>query len=268
MNVKLVTSFVLFCSPAFAHEFWIEPSKFRPEVGEKVELRLRVGEQFEGQPAPRKNDRIKVFAYFAPHEGAPIAISGPDDADPAGGMEIAKPGLYILGFHNTPSRIELEPEKFEEYLKGDGLDWVIAERKRLGESDKPGRELYSRCAKALLSAGDSDGKGFDRRFDFPLEFIPQSNPSAVKAGDKLDVLLLFNQKPISGVKVSAMRRGAFDKAVSARTDANGVVRLPLDEPGLWLIFAVHMTRAENDADADWQSFWASLTFKQPANSKD
>jgi hypothetical protein len=52
--------------------------------------------------------------------------------------------------------------------------------------------------------------------------------------------------------------------VTARTDGRGRATLKLDRPGFWLVKAVHMIPAPADAGADWESFWASLTFAVPS----
>ena len=49
--------------------------------------------------------------------------------------------------------------------------------------------------------------------------------------------------------------------ISARTDDDGRVRLRLDSPGMWLIKAVHVIPAPAGMNAEWESFWASLTFE-------
>jgi hypothetical protein len=42
------------------------------------------------------------------------------------------------------------------------------------------------------------------------------------------------------------------------------VQLPLSEAGIWLIKAVHMIEMPPDNKvAQWESFWASLTFELP-----
>ena len=43
----------------------------------------------------------------------------------------------------------------------------------------------------------------------------------------------------------------------------GARAFTLPRAGAWLIKAVHMIRAPSDAGADWESFWASLTFALP-----
>ena len=46
----------------------------------------------------------------------------------------------------------------------------------------------------------------------------------------------------------------------ARSDTDGRVRLPLQRAGRWLVKAVHMVPAPAGANAEWASYWASLTF--------
>ena len=40
------------------------------------------------------------------------------------------PGLLVIGYRSNPSAIELAAEKFNQYLKEDGLDAVVALRAR------------------------------------------------------------------------------------------------------------------------------------------
>src|SRR5207249_7443329 len=59
--------------------------------------------------------------------------------------------------------IELEPEKFESYLKDEGLERVVKIRSDRKETLKPGREVFSRCAKTLLKVGAGAADGQDRK---------------------------------------------------------------------------------------------------------
>jgi hypothetical protein len=54
--------------------------------------------------------------------------------------------------------------------------------------------------------------------------------------------------------------------VLALRAARGQVRLPLAAPGEWLVKAVHMVALEGVPEADWQSYWASLTFALPSTN--
>ncbi len=49
-----------------------------------------------------------------------------------------------------------------------------------------------------------------------------------------------------------------------RTDAEGMVTVQLDKPGVWMIKAVNIQPIIGDPKALWQSYWASYVFDLPA----
>ena len=103
-------------SRAAAHDFWIEPSTFRPKANEPVQLSLRVGEHFKGDPVPRNPEKMEGFIIRGPdHYSRPV--NGTDGVDPAGSLSLEADGMYVVGYRSKRSKIELEAEKFEEYLK-------------------------------------------------------------------------------------------------------------------------------------------------------
>ncbi|HEV2104189.1 MAG TPA: hypothetical protein VGU27_00575, partial [Candidatus Eisenbacteria bacterium] len=58
-------------------------------------------------------------------------------------------------------------------------------------------------------------------------------------------------------------RDSLPPCFSARTAADGSVRVPLGRDGEWLLSCVHMEPSADPAVADWQSQWASLAFARP-----
>jgi uncharacterized GH25 family protein len=245
---------LVFVAPfAFAHDLWIEPSSFRPAVGERVVVALRVGQDLAGEPAPRIPALIDRFVL------GDSPIVGRAGADPAGSVVVARPGLQWIGYQSKGYPVSLGARKFEDYLKEEGLERVIAERKKKGQSAAPERERFYRCAKSLLDVRVGITKA-DAPIGQTLELVPQKNPYALSRGDALPLSLLFRGKPIANVLVVAMRKGAPERAVRARTDAKGRVTLRLDGAGFWLVKAVHMEAAPPNAGVDWESWWASMTF--------
>jgi uncharacterized GH25 family protein len=242
--------------PACAHDFWISPASFRPEPGSRVALHLEVGERFEGARVPRAPDRIERFVLAG--AGGNADVPGIAGADPAGVATIPAAGAWLAGYRSRPTPIELPAETFESYLREEGLDRVLGARAARGESGKPGREIYSRCAKALLVAGDRGAAGFDRVLGFRLEIVPETNPGAVPG--EFVARLLFEGRPLEGALVSMIRKGAPPLA-SVRSDREGRARFPVDAAGVWLVKAVHMLPAPDPAVADWESLWASLVFE-------
>jgi uncharacterized GH25 family protein len=249
-----------------AHDFWIEPSTFRPAPGDKVAVSLRVGDAFPGEAVPRWPERIERFALVGP--AGESEVFGLRGMDPAGFAVPAGPGLHLLVYDSNHARLTLEGDRFETHLAEQGLEQVSALRKERGESAKAATEIYSRCAKALLQVGPQEagqGAGYDRALGLPLELVPLADPYALDGGGSLPLLLLYERKPLSGAFVEARSPGR-EESVSGRTDAAGRIALSLPGPGVWMVKAVHMVPAPAGGDADWESFWASLTFEVPASS--
>ena len=75
--------------------------------------------------------------------------------------------------------------------------------------------------------------------------------------------LLYQGKPLAGALVMALDTTDAQTPQQVRSDAEGHASFTLPRAGAWLIKAVHMIPAPRDAGADWESFWASLTFSLP-----
>lgn len=242
-----------------AHDFWIEPSTFTPAAGQRVTFRLRVGQELRGDPLPRDPNLLERFVSVGPAGEMPVL--GRAYTEPAGVMAFQSPGLNVIVYDSGRSPLALEAAKFEKYLKLEGLEKISALRASRGQSAAPGKEVFSRCAKSLLAVGGGAGAGYDQVLGQRLELVPEANPYSLAGGGELPVRLLYQGKPLAGALVVALQKDRPEARVSARSDAKGRVRLKLDRPGFWLVKAVHMVPAPREVDADWESFWASLTFE-------
>jgi len=187
-------------------------------------------------------------------------VVGREGSDPAGFWRVANPGVQVLGYSSNASPVDLTAEKFNQYLKEEGLDDVAAARAKRNQTGAPVKELFSRCAKSLVLSGPLGPAG-DRVLGFPLELVAEKNPYSMQAGEQLPVRLTYEGRPLRGALVIAMNRLNPTEKISARTDANGRVRLKLPKNGMWMLKAVHMIPAPAASKADWSSYWASLTFE-------
>jgi uncharacterized GH25 family protein len=242
-----------------AHDMWIEPATFFPDTGQMVGVRLRVGQDFLGDPLPRDPRLINEFVVQDAAGRQPLV--GRDGSDPAGFLRIATPGLQIIGYRSNPSPVEQTAEKFNQYLKEEGLDAIAALRAQRNQTGASARELFSRCAKSLVVSGASGKTQGDRVLGFTLELVAERNPYALDAGQELPVRLNYENRPLAGALVVAMNRLRPWEKLTARSDQAGRVRFKLHENGMWLIKAVHMVDAPAGTDADWISYWASMTFE-------
>ncbi|MGH8286329.1 MAG: DUF4198 domain-containing protein, partial [Steroidobacteraceae bacterium] len=255
---------VALISPAVsAHDFWIEPATFHPQLGELVSISLREGDGFDGRPVPR--DATRIAQFIARGAGGAQPIVGLDGRDPAGVARLSAPGMYVLGYQSNHAFTTMEAWRFEEHLIEKGLEKIAELRRKRGISNRSAREAYSRYSKALVHAGDPSGEAASRPLGFKLELIAEFDPYEMGSRREASFRLLFDGKPLEGALVTATSRDAPDSAMRARTDAEGRVKYRLRDTGAWLIAAVHMIEAPPGLGAEWESFWASLTFELPGN---
>jgi len=265
-RLPLLLAIALLPVAATAHEYWLLPDRFAAPAGEPIGIAHRVGAGWPGETLPRAPERIVRFALV--DAGGERAIEGRAGADPAGAIALRRPGPAIAVYRSRTSSVRLEAEAFESYLREEGLDHVLAYRSRHGESGQPGVEIFSRNAKALIVGdGPTPASGtavWRRPVGLDLELVPESDPRRPPSGGPLSVRLLFRGKPLAGAMVKALPKDGNERLLSARTDAQGRARLALNEPGVWLINAVHMIEAPAASGARWESLWSSLTFERPA----
>jgi uncharacterized GH25 family protein len=260
LRLFVVAVVALVAVPLGAHDMWIEPASFWPDAGQIVGVRLRVGQDLLGDPLPRDPRLIREFVVDDGTERK--ALVGRDGADPAGFFRVASPGLLIVGYHSHPTAIDETAEKFNQYLKEEGLDAIAALREKRGETGSKTREVFSRCAKSLVLSGSPNAAQGDRALGFTLELIAERNPYTLRGDEDLPVRLSYENRPLSGALVVAMNRSNPAQKLTARTDNAGRVRFRVKASGMWLIKAVHMEAAQAGTGAEWASYWASLTFER------
>ncbi len=244
-----------------AHDFWIEPSTFHPARGATVSVGLRVGENFIGDSVPRRRDLIETF--IVRQSGRDESVTGIEGADPAGFLHADGGDTAIIAYRSRQTFIETPAAKFEDYLRREGLDGILAIRKARRKTGAPGLEYFARYAKSLLT-GRRASSTVTRPVGLELEIVPDSDPT-VRVGPFRGRILYYGQ-PLHGALVVAMPQTNPRARLTARTDEHGTFALTLTG-GIWLIKSVHMVEAGWFSRADWQSLWASLTFEAPGVSQ-
>ena len=261
MTRPLLCVALLAAAVASAHDFWLQPSTFTPAVDRPVSLALRLGDRFvsEGEKAHDKKATVSLRLHSA---AEPIDLDARDGDRPAARFTPKKAGVHFVALERGAKLITLEAKKFESYLAEEGLDDVIAARKKGGSSGKDGRERYRRYLKCYLRAGGEGDDAWKKLAGHKLEIVPLSDPTGLKKKDTLAVCILFDDRPLSGVKVTVFSRDGDEvKARTARTTDRGEAKFTLGESGMHLVRLVFMKRAKDDEAADWHSWWAAMTFE-------
>lgn len=264
-NIIAASLWILGTSTSQAHDFWLEPDVFTPEQSESVAISLRFGVNFKGDTLPYINALFNDFSKT--NQSGRSDIQSIQGDDPAANI-IASNGAQLIGYQSEPQFVELDAAKFNQYVEEEGIEYIRALRERRNESNSPAPENFVRCAKALIQTGPADQTIYKTELGYTLELIPQSDPYALRTGEKLEFALLYQGKPIDGLQLQAVRKADPNNVQKVRTDINGMASVTINEPGLWLIKAVLIlpitkTRQLNEGapSAVWQSYWASFVFE-------
>lgn len=261
MRKPILLLFVFFFAfPIFAHEFWLQPEKFRYAPGEDINIRFWVGEDFDGTNWSGNKSKVKSLQLIQDNIKDNLADQLSDEQGDSLQVSIFDEGTAIIAFNSTNSFIQLDTTKFNAYLREDGLQSTIDYRLAHHETDSSGREFYQRSVKTLIQVGDKK-TNVSQPTNLPLDIIPLSNPYTLSAGDTLTVKMLFNKKILFNQLVNVWQRveGKTSKMVY-QTNEKGEVSFAIGLAGKWMVSTVKMLRLEHEPAANWQSYWGSCTW--------
>jgi len=229
ISCLLLTSVsLLFGLPTLAHSIWLE------EEGEEFTIRYgHVEKNFE-EYDPTKVERVTAFDQ----SGNPINL----EMIPEGEKMVLKsevtPALVAVAFNNG---YWVETAEGWENISKQEVDNYISSS-----------HTY-KYTKALYNWSSS----FQQPVGLPLEIIPLSNPMNLQPGQKLDVQILYEQEPLSRLKVTY--NGADGEIIE--TDQNGIATITLSNSELHYLEANHRYAVENNPKTDAVAHSSTLTFE-------
>ena len=249
--------------PAWAHDLYFMPATFTPQPGEDLGVVFQNGDEFPEASSPVQPHRLRETKLLQKGGSAEFQGVTAEASRTTATVRVPGPGLGILTARTIPNLLELEAAKFESYLEHENLTGTIRWRKEHGESNKPGRERYSKYVKSLIRAGKSDDF-YRHRTGLTIEIVPEADPYGLQPGATLPVQVLFRGAPAADVAVESawVAGGKTEVYTIGRTDREGRIQIPVKGTGPHRLHAIVMERCHDPA-ADWESFWASLTFEIP-----
>lgn len=245
-----------------AHDYWLEPETSFPSPGTHFDVRLFVGMDL----TPEKEHAYqaeRVESYVVRGAGAMEAGAKPvEGRKPAISVPLGKSGDVLVALVRKAAHIELAAEEFNDYLAHEGLPHILQARQNAGIAGKPARENYTRYLKAFGRAGSGDGQIFIEPVGHTLEIVPARDPLSLKAGENLPVKVLFEGKPLPGGTLFAYgRSGKEIRSATYSCGEDGTAEIRIPGPGIWSIRLIHMRECAGCKDADYESFWAGITFE-------
>lgn len=259
---KLLTTLAAATMPALAHDLYLMPEKFVAQSGKQLRLVFQNGDEFPIGVSSVKPEKLSNTKLMFKEGSTPFENITAETARTIATVSVKGTGVGILTAQTTPTFIELEPKKFQSYLKHENLTNATRWRQSHGEDGKSGRERYSKYVKSMIQVEKGDSY-FSEHTGLTIEIIPEANPYSLKHGDMLPVQVLFRGAPAIDVAVESawLEKGKAKMAVFGRTDATGRIKIPIKALGPHRLHAIVMERCAEPQVADWESFWASLTFE-------
>ena len=139
--------------PLIAHDLYFLPPSFRIKSGEKIRMAFHNGDAFPESEAKAPTARLRDLHAMSKSGSTPITGLKESGKEVIGEAAFPGAGDILLTARTTPNFIQLDPAKFEAYLKEEGLDHVLRWRAEHGQSKLPGKERYSKYVKSLLLSG-------------------------------------------------------------------------------------------------------------------
>lgn len=248
--------------PAAAHDFYIVLDRWTVADAEaaKINAEFRVGHVADAEPWIMRDGRVVALSTVGPSGRLERndALIFPTAGEKSGAaITLPGAGFHVIAFETDDAFNQLGPEAFNAYLAEEGLAPAIEARRAAGDEDRPGRELYSRRAKALVRVGAGAAPP---ALGQTLEITPLDDPFALEAGAPLRVRVDYENAPLAGATVSLESLDVgFLPIVRKKTGADGIAEFKFPKTGAWKL-AVVWTKPIDDPRADFQTVFSSLTF--------
>ena len=284
---------------AIGHDSWLVASKNSVQTSETVRVAFVTAEVFPISEHATKPERVAEWVVVHGEEQRIVRDYHIEDQELAARVHLPRPGTHVIALALYPRYIELEPDQFTEYLKEEQAEAALGARRERNEQGQPGRELYTKMAKTFIKVdGVSNDTSYRKPVGHALEIVPLSDPCRWTVGDEVLVRVLLDGEPAAGLRVSRGHEGLppHTYVSHATTDSVGVARVKLTRPGLWFLrtHTIRPTKGRGTTSsakqastassrtaqpgtsagsggqrtsADWESFWASVTFRVAGDGK-
>ena len=197
----LLLAFIVLCS----HDLYIKMETYFLQPNQQATLSLYNG-TFEKSENIITRDRILDASVIAQSKRVVIKPDQWKDQDSTVTQltfNTGEAGTYMAGVSTKARNIALTADKFNSYLKHDGVLDMLEQRTNNNVLDQDAVESYQKHVKAIYQVGDIKTDDWKTVLGYPIEFVPQANPYEKYSGDKLAVKLLLDGEPLSNQLVYA-----------------------------------------------------------------
>ena len=258
-----VSVFALAASSLAAHELFLRLDRYLLPPNTAVRVRVLNG-TFDRSESVVARDRVAGLTLAGPGGSTSLdtlALIARGDTSFIN-LRTGPEGTYVLGLSVAPRDVDYAGDTFNDYLKAEGYDDVLAQRLRSGNTES-GKRRYATHVKAVFQVGSAPSESHSIVLGFAAEIVPVDNPYGLKRGGTLRVRCLIDGQPVRDLVVTAGGRGPTGAAIAdirSTTDADGIASIPLPSAGRWYVKFARM-RPSTLAGLNYESQRTSLTFE-------
>ncbi len=228
---------------ANAHDAWIVPTPIGRDGGGAFDVSFAIGHGGEARVWPALPDHVLAF-YSISAEGRESHLSAIDiqQARSSKRIETGSSDIQIIALDTFRHDNVLEADKFNAYVKEEGIKPIEEFRFVQGLTNIDGREKYSRHFKAIATAhteydgernGDYDTTFILRPIGQLLEIVPERNPLNKNTCDTLPLRVFYRGRPLpeATIHINALENDTAPSKI--KTNAEGRAFVETRPEGRW-----------------------------------
>jgi hypothetical protein len=127
-RIGILAATVFISTAALAHEFWLEPPRFRLAPGATANIHTFIGADFVGQSWTTKATKVLRLVRYGPAPADSTNLT-PQNAAETDSFQtdfyFRQPGTHVVLMRSTNSFLELPADQFTAYLREEGLDYAL-----------------------------------------------------------------------------------------------------------------------------------------------
>lgn len=241
-------------SNAYAHDLWVSVDNYNPRVNEEITISLEWGHLFPGGGSIEV-DRIERMYLISPDgKEIPLEIKAEGEKELVAPvkMKLEKAGTYLVVVEKKSYFATLTTEGYKKQSKK-GLKGIIWSY-----------WVESCPAKAIINVGVASSNSFQKENNQRYQAIPLDDPANLKEGDYLHVKVTLDGKPYSTIVYSTYAGFSSENdtfAYTTRTNKDGIAKIRILKPGIWLIKAHDEIPYPDSKETDNYYFTSTLTFE-------
>lgn len=258
-----------------AHDFWVIPEAFQVSTGAMLEIRGQTGSDFPASVSAVAPERIADARLVWAEGDEPIRDFSIREKSLLLRHRPNQEGQHLVAVALVSRSTRTTPQSLHRYIALEGNPDLAAryQREEAYPTEDSLVQVSTKYAKTVVEVGERGARAFGRVVGHALEFVPLSDPEALRPGDTFAVRLLYRGRPVAGLTVHAgtaapeglpagQEPPRRDTLVVTGTD--GIARIPVIRAGLWNVRTIFAAPVPGKR-AEWEVPFATLVFRVAGN---